>query len=254
MSRWIRVRDVTQTLFHGKNRSHGPLCCLLTLLGVLVHLEVDNSSNYEVILNLVRGQVIVARPESPHNDLTTSLFLRQLGDVIVEDDIMTVLVFACNVCPDSEQNITLTSANMENILASLISLRRPFVCIFLVSSDLSRTELGVHVHEFKDLRTHFVIFLELNASQHLNVLVTPIKFRLIIHGLSLAKFVLHRADNVLRDLAHLYSRFEIGIVCLSPLCDESIQVCLPVNVWQRIASQSFCLKPTNQLLSKKFKS
>jgi hypothetical protein len=92
------------------------------LLGVLVHLKVDNSSHDEVILNLVRGQVIVARPESPHNDLTTSLLLRQLGDVIVEDDIMSVLVLACNVCPDSKQNIALTSAYMENILASLISL------------------------------------------------------------------------------------------------------------------------------------
>ena len=122
MSRWVRVRDVTQTLFHGKDWSHGPLCCLFTLLWVLVHLKVDNSSNDEVILNLVRGQVIVARPESPYNDLTTSLLLRQLCDMIVEDDIMTVLVLACNVCPDSKQNITLTSANMENVLARLISL------------------------------------------------------------------------------------------------------------------------------------
>ena len=104
----------------------------------------------------------------------------------------------------------------------------------------------MYVHEFKDLRTHFVIFLELNASQYLNVLVTPIKFRLIIHGLSLAKFVLHGADNVLRNLALLYSRFEIGIVCLSPLRDESIQICLPVDIWQRITSQSFRLNRTSQ--------
>ena len=102
MSRRIRVWDVTQTLFHGKDRSHGPLCCLLALLWVLVHLKVDNSTNDEVILNLVWGQVIVARPESPHNNLTTSLFLGQLGDMIVKDDIMTVLVLACNVCPDAK--------------------------------------------------------------------------------------------------------------------------------------------------------
>ena len=102
------------------------------------------------------------------------------------------------------------------------------------------------IHEFKDLRTHFVIFLELNASQYLNVLIAPIKFRLIIHGLSLTKFVLHGTDNVLRNLAHSYGRFEIWIFCLSPLRDESIQICLPVDIRQRVASQSFRLKRTSQ--------
>ena len=121
--------------------------------------------------------------------------------MIVEDDVMAILVLACNVRPYSKQHVTLRTTDMEYIFACLISLRRAFVSILLISSDFGRTELGVHVHEFKDLRTHFVILLKFNASQDLNVLVAPIKLRLIVHGLRLPKFILHRANNILRNLA-----------------------------------------------------
>ena len=60
---------------------------------------------------------------------------------------------------------------------------------------------------------------------------------MVVHGLGLSKFVLHRSDNVLRDLALLHSLIQVLVLRLSPLRDERVQVSLPVHVWKRITCQ-----------------
>lgn len=60
---------------------------------------------------------------------------------------------------------------------------------------------------------------------------------MVVHGLGFSKFVLHGANNVLRDLALLHSLIQVLVFRFSPLRDERVQVCLPVHVWQRITCQ-----------------
>lgn len=75
MSRRIRIRNVSKTLFNCENWAHSPFSSLFALLWVLVHLEVNNSTDNEVILDLVWRQVVIAGPKSSHDNLTTGLLL-----------------------------------------------------------------------------------------------------------------------------------------------------------------------------------
>jgi len=122
MSRWVRVGDVAEALLDSKNRAHRPLSGLFALLRVLVHLEVDDTSDDEIVLDLVWRQVVVTGPESAKHNRSTSLLLRQLGDMVTELDINTVLVSAEDISPDTEENIILSGLHVESLLASLITL------------------------------------------------------------------------------------------------------------------------------------
>ena len=123
VSRWVRVGDVAKALLNGKDRAHGPLGGLLALLGVLVHLEVNNTTDDEIVLNLVGRQVIVTGPERTKHNSSAGLLLGQLRDVIVELDVNTVLVSAEDISPDTEQNVTLGGFHMEGLFTSLVTLR-----------------------------------------------------------------------------------------------------------------------------------
>ena len=118
----VRVGNVSHALLDGQNGPHGPFGGLFALLGELVHLEVDDSTHDEVILDLLGRQVVITGPKSPHDNLTTGLLLWQLGDVIVEFDIMAILILACNVRPKSEKNVTLASKFVQNISAGQVTL------------------------------------------------------------------------------------------------------------------------------------
>jgi len=122
VSRWIWVGNVSQTLLYCQDWPHGPLSSDLALFRVLVHLEVDDSSNDEVILDLVWRQIVIAGPEGSHNDLATGLLLRQLSNMIIEDNVVTVLIFTGNVRPDAKQDVTLGTHSVQNVLASLVTL------------------------------------------------------------------------------------------------------------------------------------
>jgi len=78
------------------------------------------------------------------------------------------------------------------------------------------------VHELKYLGTDLIKLLQLNFSQQLDVLVAPLLLSAIVHRLGLAQFILHRADNVLRNLAHVNSCLHIFIGSFAPLRDERV--------------------------------
>ena len=118
----VRVGNVSHALLDGQDGPHGPLGGLLALLGELVHLEVDDSAHDEVILDLLWRQVVVAGPKGSNDNLTTGLLLWQLGDVVVEFDIMAILILACNVRPKSKQNVTLACKFVQNISAGQVTL------------------------------------------------------------------------------------------------------------------------------------
>ena len=61
---WIWERDVPKSLFNGQNVPHNPLVGIPARFWVGIHLEVDNTTNDNVILDLGRSQVIVACPEA----------------------------------------------------------------------------------------------------------------------------------------------------------------------------------------------
>jgi len=111
--RGIWIGDVSKTLFNSQNWSHGPLGSHFTLLMILIHLEVDDTTHHKVVLDLVWRQVIIAGPESSDHDLTTGLLLRQLSDMVVEDNIVAVLVLAGNVGPDAKENISFTTHGVQ---------------------------------------------------------------------------------------------------------------------------------------------
>ena len=64
MSCRVRVWDIFQALLNSKDWSHVPLPSLLADLRILVHLKVNNSSYNVIILDLMRGKIVIACPES----------------------------------------------------------------------------------------------------------------------------------------------------------------------------------------------
>lgn len=120
--RGIGIGDVAQTLLNSQNWAHRPLGSLFALFWVLIHLEVYNATHYKIILDFVRSQIIVAGPKCPNYDLTTGLLLRQLSDMVVENNIVAVLILAGHVGPDAKQNVSFISHGMKEIFACLITL------------------------------------------------------------------------------------------------------------------------------------
>uniref|UniRef100_A0A7S3MNL8 Uncharacterized protein n=1 Tax=Favella ehrenbergii TaxID=182087 RepID=A0A7S3MNL8_9SPIT len=236
----VREGNVPQPLLHGQNRAHCPLGSLLALLGELIHLEVDDATDNEVILDLVRRQIVVACPKSAQNDLRASLLLGQLAHMVAEFDIVTILVARKHIGPNSEQNVVRGSDQVQDVHARLVTLCATLVLV-LVLGDLLRGQLRVNVHEFEDFGADLIELLELDVAEHLDVVVAP-RFRPpVVHGLGLTKLVLHGADHVLGDLAHVHGLVDILVGLLLPLRDESVQIRLSVDVRQRVARQCFRL-------------
>ena len=88
----------------------------------------------------------------------------------------------------------------------------------------------MNVHEFEDFSADFLVFFKLYLSKDLDILIAPVKLCLVMHRFGFSNLVLHRPNNILGDLAHVHSGIQIGLLCLSPLCNESIKVCLAINV------------------------
>lgn len=72
----------------------------------MVNLEIDDTTDDEIILNLRGSQVIVTGPESSEDDLTACLFLWQLRDIPAEFNIYTILVSAQYISPNTEENVS----------------------------------------------------------------------------------------------------------------------------------------------------
>ena len=206
MSCRVGEGNVSEALLDSQDGAHVPLASLLALLWIVIHLEIDNSTNDEVILNFVGSQVIVAGPERTKDDLTTGLLLGKLSDVVAKLDVNSVLVSAEDVGPDTEKQVILRGHRFERLHTSLVTLGRTLVLV-LVAGNLLWGQLGMNIQELKDLCADLVKLLKLDRAQHLNVLVAPLKLTVVVHRLCLAQFILHRSDHVLRDLALVYSTF-----------------------------------------------
>ena len=122
MCRGIWIRNGLQALLYSQDRSHCPLSGLLALLWILIHSEVNYTTDDKVILDLVWSQVVVAGPESTQNKLTTRLLLRELGDVVTKLDVLAIVVTTENVSPDSEQDVPRWRYCVKYFLACLVAL------------------------------------------------------------------------------------------------------------------------------------
>ena len=229
VGRRVRERNVPEALLYGQNRTHGPLHGLLRLLGELIHLEIHDTTNNEIILDLVRGEVVVASPQRAKHDLSAGLLLRKLAHVIAEFDIVTILVSGKHVGPDTKENVVRGRYHMENVHTRLITLRATLVLV-LVFGDLFGRELGVHIHELEDLGANLIKLGQLNGAQLLDVSVAPVLHVAVIHRLGLAKFVLHGADHILGNLAHVHCVVDVRVWRLAPLRDECVEVSLTINI------------------------
>ena len=238
--RRVREGNVAEALLNSQDRPHGPLCGSLALLRELVHLEVNDAADDEVVLDLVRREIVIARPERAQHNLRAGLLLRELAHVVAELDVVAVLVTREHVRPDTEKNVVAGRDQVQDVHAGLVTLTTA-LGVLLVLSDLLRGELRVDVHEFKDLRTDLVELLKLDVPQYINVLVAPGGHAVVVHSLRLAELVLHGADDVLSDLAHLHGVVHIIVWRLLPLRYERVQVSLAIDIRKRIARQRFRL-------------
>ena len=127
MSCRVRVWDIFQTLFNGENWSHVPLASLLADFRVLVHLEVYDSSYDVIILDLMRGKIVITGPEGAQYNVSTSLLLWKLGNVVSEGQVNTVVISRHHISPDTEENVLLFSDLVVNVHACLITLRASLV-------------------------------------------------------------------------------------------------------------------------------
>jgi len=117
VSRRVGERDVFQALLDGENRPHDPLCRLLARLGILIHLEVDDATHDEVVLNCEGSQVVVAGPERAQHNRLTRLLIWHLSRVVAELNVATELTATNNVCPDAEENVLLGRHHVQDIHA-----------------------------------------------------------------------------------------------------------------------------------------
>ena len=111
--RGVRIRNWLQALLYSQNGSHGPLGRLFALLRVLIHREVNYTTNDKVILDLVWSQVVVAGPESAQDKLAARLLLGELSYVVSKLDVLAIIVTTEDVCPDSEQDVSLRRHKMK---------------------------------------------------------------------------------------------------------------------------------------------
>ena len=88
----------------------------------MVHLEVDNTTDNKVILDLVRSQIVVAGPQSAEDDWAVGLFLRKLRAVVFKLDVNTVLGAREHIRPDSKHHISLSSDHVKDLHLVLVTL------------------------------------------------------------------------------------------------------------------------------------
>ena len=151
----IREWDIFEALLNSKDWSHCPGISLLALLGVLIHLKVNDSSHDKVILNLVRGQVVITGPKGTQHNLSIGLFLRKLWDIVSKDKLVSKLVASQNVCPDAKEDIFFRSDLVENFLACRVSFCWSFVLI-LVLFDFLLGKFCINIHEFKHFGANLI--------------------------------------------------------------------------------------------------
>ena len=108
------------------------------------------------------------------------MFLRKLAHVIAKFDIVTILVAREHICPDAEENVIGRRNHLQDVLASLVTLRTALVVV-LVLCNLLRGQLSVYVHEFENFGADFVELGKLDAAQHLDVPVAPVLHLAIVH-------------------------------------------------------------------------
>ena len=85
----VRERNVPQSLINGQDASHHPLVGGSALLWIGVHLEVDDATDDNVILDLRRSDVVVARPQASKHQHLRGLLVRQDGRIIAKSDFST---------------------------------------------------------------------------------------------------------------------------------------------------------------------
>ena len=118
----VWIRNGLQALLYSQDRSHCPLGGLLALLWVLIHSEVDYTTDDKVVLDLMWGQVVIASPESAQDELTAGLLLRELCDMVTKLDVLAIIVTAEHISPDSEQDVPFWSNEVKCLFTGLVAL------------------------------------------------------------------------------------------------------------------------------------
>ena len=62
----------------------------------------------------------------------------------------------------------------------------------------------MNVHEFEDFGTDLLVFLKFDFAKDLDIFTAPVELCLVMHSFGLTNLVLHRPDNIFRDLAHVH--------------------------------------------------
>ena len=168
------------------------------------------------------------------------MLLRKLSDVVSKLNVNTILVATEDVCPDAKHDILFVRDILISLHTGLITLCLASV-LLLVLSNLLRSKLGVHVHKLKDLGADLVKLLKFDIPEHGDVLVAPSELLHIIHSKSFSHLILHRANDVLRNLAESDRGWKIRLWCLTPLSDEGVEVSLAINVWKGVAGECLSL-------------
>ena len=118
----VWIRNGLQALLYSQDRSHCPLGGLLALLWVLIHSEVDYTTDDKVVLDLMWSQVVIAGPKSAQDELTARLLLGELCDMVTKLDVLAIIVTAENIGPDSEQDVPLWSNEVKCLFTGLVAL------------------------------------------------------------------------------------------------------------------------------------
>ena len=75
----------------------------------------------------MRGKIVIACPESAQHDVSASLLLRKLSDVVSEGQINTVVISRHYIGPDTEENVFLFGDLKVNVHTCLVTLRTSLV-------------------------------------------------------------------------------------------------------------------------------
>jgi len=199
-------------------------------LRVVVHLEVDNTTDHNVVVDQVGRKVIVTGPQTPEDDHHRG-FVHGHGTLIrSEFDLLVHHGFALNVAPDRELQI-LSLLEQKDFLTERNITLTPCLIVVLQFCDFCRCQLRVLLNELQDVRADNVKLLKFNATHFIDVGAAPILPLNVVHCQRLTHDILHVNDHVLSRLAVINGFLQCIIMRFLPQGDETGQV--PLIRWIR---------------------
>lgn len=165
-------------------------------------MEVDNTTHYDIVLDLVRSKIVVACPKTSKDERSVRNFAGKLSRIGAERNGLEVHALKTHICEDSKHNVRAGRIELELLfLSGVTSLTLLSGTDVLFHFHFLGCLFNVCVHVLKDLGGNFIVLFNLKCSELFSIHVAPFKLALVVHSHGFSSYVLHCFQNVFGDLA-----------------------------------------------------